>query len=526
MTGFNKTGFKTGAATMRATALRLTPARPRRRARAGELLLADLLEREARAPLGRIAVVVRLSRLPPPGARPYHRRIARALLEDCAQRHGGQVFALGTGDLILLTVPPAGDPPGGPLTLPPLLVRLLRTEDDTPDHAMIADAIPLADGRDRLVALLAAAADFNDAAPEDPDRDDGANDGQHDPVPLRPATMTRHPTPADAATRLLQDGIAPLLEFQTAARLPPHGAAPATPIRPVHRTLRVSPALLAARLASQTNPGPALASHQDADPLTDPSADPWADPWLRQHLTSRLATALLAQLQHAWGSGGPLDAAPRRGLPPMLLALPPAVVNGAAFAAFIARFPAAEPSHGLAPRIAISMAEASADPAGFATARDRLRAAGMALVLDGLSHHALLLARPEALEPDLLTLAWSSALPRLPEARLADIAAAVHRIGAARIVLTGADSEAALRWGRAAGIQTFQGSHAEAMLAASRLMQCPGATSSKASASRATGCPLRACAERATATSAAGRAGCTNHRLLDQGVPDPVQAVA
>ena len=30
-----------------------------------------------------------------------------------------------------------------------------------------------------------------------------------------------------------------------------------------------------------------------------------------------------------------------------------------------------------------------------------LRAAGMTLVLDGLSHHALLLARPAALEPDL-----------------------------------------------------------------------------------------------------------------------------
>jgi DNA-binding winged helix-turn-helix (wHTH) protein len=75
------------------------PTRARRGARAGELLLADVLEREARAPQGRIAVVVRLSRLPPPGPRPYHRRVARALLEDCAQRHGGQVLQLCTGQL-------------------------------------------------------------------------------------------------------------------------------------------------------------------------------------------------------------------------------------------------------------------------------------------------------------------------------------------------------------------------------------------------------------------------------------------
>jgi hypothetical protein len=513
--GVNATRAALGAASARPA-----PTRPRRRARAGELLLADLLEREARAPLGRIAVVVRLSRLPPPGARPYHRRIARALLEDCAQRHGGQVVALGTGDLVLLTVPPAGDPAGGPLTLPPLLARLLRSEDDTPEP--IADAITLADGRDRISALLDAAA----AADDTPDDDAGHDD----PAPVAATNISRMTTtrprnifarqpaampdpPADAATRLLAAGIAPLLQFQTAVRLPPRpacadaaprDAAPAIPIRPVHRALRISPALLAARLASQ-DPTTAVAT---------PGAPPLADPWLRQHLASRLAAALLAQLHTAWGTGSPLDPTPRRGMPPLLLTLPPALVNGADFAAFAARFPATDTAS--APRIAISMAEASADPAGFAAARARLRAAGMPLVLDGLSHHALLLARPEALEPDLLALPWSSALPRLPEARLAEIAAAVQRIGPATIVLTGADSEAALRWGRAAGIQMFQGSHAEAMLAATRLMQCPGAAA----------CPLRVCAERATATSPAGRAGCTNHRLLEQGVPDPVHAVA
>ena len=528
MIGFNTAGIASASASA-STSTSAAPSRPRRRARAGELLLADLLEREARAPLGRIAVVVRLSRLPPPGARPYHRRIARALLEDCAQRHGGQVIALGTGDLILLTVPPAGDPPGGPLTLPPLLARLLRSEDDTPEP--IADTIALAGGRDRLTALLYAAAD-TDSAPDDAD-----DDGMHDePAPLAPppgsniARMTtarprnifaRQPSgistptgnapteaPADAAAWLLHTGIAPLLQFQTAVRLPPRAAPgdapPATPIRPVHRALRITPALLAARLASPDMPAPTPA--------------PLADPWLRQHIATRLAAALLAQLQRAWGTSGPLDATPRPStasrVPPLLLALPPVVVNSAEFAAFVARFPAGDSA--FVPRIAISMAEASADPAGFAAARTRLRAAGMPLVLDGLSHHALLLARPEALEPDLLALAWSSALPRLPAPRLAELAAAVQRIGPAGIVLTGADSEAALRWGRAVGIQMFQGSHAEAMLAATRLMQCPGAIA----------CPLRVCAERATAISAAGRAGCTNPRLLDQGVPDPVHAVA
>ena len=559
MMGHGTTGRGTmGGGTVGAPATRATTIRPRRRARAGDLLLADLLERELRAPLGRVAVVVRLSCLPAPGARPYHRRIARALLEDCAQRYGGQVFQLGAGDLALLTVPPAGDPQGGPLALPPLLTRLLRTEDGTPDS--IAEAIPLAAGRARLEALLAAAEDADDAepAPEDPyAAEPGASSPDRPqphpanrlPIPIVPshAGITRmttaappsparsrnifarrtptnpepaaSPDPGDTAALALHGGIAPLLQFQTTARLPPRGAAPATPIRPVHRALRLVPALLAARLLAHTpNQSPPTL---DQPPSGQPPSGLPTDPWLRQHLANSLAAALLAALQDGWGSAGPLDPTPRRTAPPLLLALPPAVINGTGCAAFAARIRAAEPPpapslvHAHAPRVAISMAEASADPDGFAAARTRLRAAGMLLVLDGLTHHSLLLARPEALEPDLLSLAWSTALPRLPDARRDEIAAAVQRIGPERIILTGADSEAALRWGRATGIQMFQGSHAEAMLAASRLVQCPGAVA----------CPLRVCAERATATSAAGRAGCTNPRLLDQGVPNPVHEV-
>lgn len=477
--------------------------RPRRRARAGEILLADALDREARAPQGRLAVLVRLSRLPPPGSRPYHRRIARALLEDCAQRHGGQVFQLSGGDLVLLSTPPPGaGPDAGPLALPSLLTRLLQADGAAP--VPLAEAIPLAEGQARLRALLAAA----DAAPDHPEdeADAAAADRPRNIFAGRRAASPLVP-PASAADDLLAGGIADLLGLQTAVRLPQRGAAPSTPIRPVHRALRVIPALLAARLTR-------IGAHLGESPPEAAGRFLPADPWLRQHLAGSLAEAVLTLLGGGWGGGTPLDATPRRGVPPLLLSLPPAVVNGPGFAAFAARFAAADATQ--APRVAISMAEASADPAGFAAARTRLRDAGMPLVLDGLSHHTLLLARPEALEPDLVALAWSSALPRLAAARRDEIAAAVGRVGTARVLLTGADSEAALRWGRAAGILLFQGQHADAMLAATRIIACPGAGA----------CQLRACAERATATSTLGRLGCTRPRLLDQGVPDPVHRVA
>jgi hypothetical protein len=134
-----------------------------------------------------------------------------------------------------------------------------------------------------------------------------------------------------------------------------------------------------------------------------------------------------------------------------------------------------------------------------------LRAAGLPLVLDGLTHHALVLARPEMLEPDLVALAWSSALPRLADARREEVAAAIARIGPARMLLTGADSEPALRWGRAMGIQLFQGAHVDAMLAATRQLSCPHASV----------CGLRACTQRALAATAVGRAGCARPDLLD-----------
>ena len=535
-----------------------SPIRPRRRARAGEALLADALDREARAPLGRIAVVVRLSRLPPPGARPYHRRIARALLEDCAQRHGGQVFRLAGGDLVLLAPPvEVGMPASGALALPALLVRLLQPEGDTSPGAEepIAEAIHLVAGHARLHALLDAAPPDDDTAPDDDTPDDPPDDAPHAPPGAasageapdrrtRPRNIFagRQPKPpsveastmAVATLAALPTGdIAALLQLQTAAHLPARFAPPATPLRAVHRALRIVPALLAAHLAA--------ADRRTSLPGAAPAGLPAerlgglpADPWLRQHLAQGLAAALVTLLRQSWGSATPLDATPRRGMPTMLIALPPAVVNSPGFAAFAALFPrpelAANSAGTLPPAmlsVAISMAEASADPTGFAAARTRLHDAGMALVLDGISHHALLLARPEALGPDLVALAWSSALPRLTEERRDAIAAAVQRIGPARVLLTEADTEAALLWGRAAGIQLFQGRHAEAMLAATRLMMCSGARGGAGpDGTMLPPCQLRSCAERATATTAAGRTGCTNPRLLDQGVPNPVHAVA
>src|SRR6185312_4818534 len=98
-------------------------------ARAGaERLLSDAARRAATpglAPPELVALAVRLAAVPPPGPQPHHHRVARAMLDEAAQHHGGQVFALGNGDLVLLAPAAALRAAGRGDPLPDTLGRLL-----------------------------------------------------------------------------------------------------------------------------------------------------------------------------------------------------------------------------------------------------------------------------------------------------------------------------------------------------------------------------------------------------------------
>ena len=148
--------------------------------------------------------------------------------------------------------------------------------------------------------------------------------------------------------------------------------------------------------------------------------------------------------------------------------------------------------------VEVQFIEALADLTGFAAACRVLRQAGCRLVVDGVDHAMLALARPAAWDPDLVKLDWSPRLPTLPNRERRLLAQAITALGPERIVLHRAATEAALAWGRAQGISRFQGRHVDAMLAAGRLSLCR----------HAAGCTLRQCIDRAAATGAAGRIGC------------------
>ncbi len=214
------------------------------------------------------------------------------------------------------------------------------------------------------------------------------------------------------------------------------------------------------------------------------------DPFLARHRAEAADRALLARLSRALGTGGPLDAA---GPVRLHVNLGLATLGGEPFAAFAA----ACRRLGAAPGVEVPLLECCAAPESFQAARIGLGEWGLPVSVDAIGAPALALLEADVLVPcldaALFKLSWSPALEALP---LPD---------PARLVLCGADSEAALRWGLARGISRFQGRHADSILAAARMLSCP----------HAGGCALAQCRERASALAAGGRAACLDPARLD-----------
>ncbi len=441
----------------------------------GDHALLETVRRLLRQPAGWVALVLRLSAMDPPAPRPHHRRVARALLQDAAQRHEGQVFAMPNGDLVLLHRP-LGD---SAAVLGDTLGRLLRI--DAPDPALLAQVWTLSDAAEGLLAYARERAQ------------EAAGAAHDDDLPARTGAV-------DAIDALIErPHVADLLRRQTAILFgaAEHGRA-SLPVTPLFREVAFSLAGMEAQMAAgDAGPAPSLA----------------ADPFLFRDMAARLDRRMLALLPGQLDHGGPLDLAASGvanadgGATPLAvhLNLTLASIEGAAFQALAD----AARARGVTLGVEVSLLEACAEPAAFARARRVLTRAGCALALDHVSHLSLTLTRPWLLGADMIKLDWSPRLPDLPVREAARLAAAIGQAGPHTIVLRRAETEAAVRWGMARGIRRFQGRHVDAMLGAARILACPAAAD----------CTLRQCIERAATATAAGRRFCRNTALLDAGAP-------
>ncbi|GGG27134.1 hypothetical protein GCM10010964_13820 [Caldovatus sediminis] len=239
------------------------------------------------------------------------------------------------------------------------------------------------------------------------------------------------------------------------------------------------PALAGLRLGVETE---ALAAALGPDAAEDADLLGHAE----ERLALRLVSAVADPAERRALLGGAESAAP------LFLALPPDAAREAA-----AR-PGGSGLGGGPPGGIVLML-----PLAAIAERAGLPAAGpLAIALDGLDAETLGLIAPDAgvlAAADRLALRWS---PRLAEDRAA--AAALRRLDPARLLLLGCDGTEALDWGAAQGIERFGGPWVGRMLAAARRLACRHAAA----------CVLADCAARASATDAAGRAGCADLRLL------------
>lgn len=213
---------------------------------------------------------------------------------------------------------------------------------------------------------------------------------------------------------------------------------------------------------------------------------------LARHARDRLRARLLACLADPAQRAGLLGAAPPV---PLLVDLPAALLPDA---------PPAEEDDPPSPAALIAVLSApEALAEGLAARRPGLARAGWGLAVRGLDAATLGLLAPEALPADLLLLRWSPAFPGRATA------AALRRTDPARLVLTGCDGPEALEWGLGMGIARYAGPWIAALMAATRMADCP----------HAGGCTRALCAARGAAATPEGRDGCGDLPRLGGLVP-------
>ncbi len=391
----------------------------------------------------RLAIVLHLSELANPRA--HHRRIARAILDDAVQRLQGELFALRNRDLVLILPPVTGVE-----ALSSQLVRLFRIEQA--NAGTLLSAWPA--GGEALLAYATARQ-------------------QDSPAPER-VEPTGRPAAVDETLALIGTArLTDLTQRQAGAVLSGDPIRPS--LRPVYSEIMVALSVLRSRLAAV--------------------GQAEADPYLFRHLAGQLDGRMLVAVHAAVRDGG---------APPLPVHLNLAV--GGVLSPGFERLAAELTAAGGSLAVELPLLEACGDPAGFARARARLRAANVALFLDGVSHQVLAVTNLATLDPDWVKLDWSEAIPGH-----APTLEGLARLGAHRVVLARVETAAAVAWGLQHGLGVFQGRHIDGLLAAARVQACPAGPTA--------GCVARQCHERATATGAAGRAGCMNPALLDAAAP-------
>lgn len=211
--------------------------------------------------------------------------------------------------------------------------------------------------------------------------------------------------------------------------------------------------------------------------------------WLFQHLSQTLDLKVLAALGEM-----KLHTLPKT----YSLNLNISTIASKAFEAFEARVAGQA-------KISVEMQvlDILADSRGFFTARQRLREKGHMVVVDGLNELTMQFLDIAQFDADIYKVTWS---PDMTDGEHGSaMSASIATVGTGKILLARCDSEAAIGWGLNCGIERFQGRYVDAMLSAYTMQSCD----------KAAACTLAQCTSRHGVIGGPLRAECGNNRMLD-----------
>lgn len=425
----------------------------------GDQSLLDCLERLSRSPEGCRAAYIALSRLRFQNRSQIRLRIAASLFAPLVIGHGAEVFLLSNGDLVVV----GRDLPGSLLETHVERLRALFQGD--PASRGLDD-----DGRDAFVTYHALEATGRDLVQrvDDVRRVPGES--------WRTLRRTQEPVgPQPMVPRLMKR------VGEALAQVEPHSLVQRQAVIQIDVGRR-------GHVAFEEF----FVSIAELRRHCAPDVDLTANRWLFQEFCRLLDKQMVRALAR-------LD---RSTLPSSLsMNLNLETVTGPVFDDLLRALP---PSMNLL--VEIQVIDAFANLSRLHDAAAILRARGGALVLDGVNAHALGLVDVGNLDVDFVKVQWEADLAdSRTTAGGMDPAEAMDAIGGERVILNRVESEAALRWGLAQGVQAFQGFFMDRMVGATTMAGCP----------KQELCTLSQCVDRRRAAAGPGRQACPNPPRLN-----------
>jgi len=396
-----------------------------------ENLLLDFAQRLDRHRDDRRAVHLHLSRLKPQNRRDHHLRIAVNTLEDFTRAFEGQIFTLGSGDIIFVCK-------GVRLAqLDDIVMRMRYMFSEDP----LASAEPDEEGHGRFATLYnveSQYAQFLEVAKQlfkqENDRQKrlqqiANQSGEGAPIdtrrPLSPQQLGR------LEETLERTDLSSVLRRQAICAF---GKDEKDPPKPMFRELFVSVMDLAKTVL--------------------PDVDLAANRWLFQHLTQTLDRRVLRMLARADDTALHSSISINLNVPTLL---------SQEFIEF-------DSSLRMGSRgtlvVELQMIDILADYPNFLFARDFVREKGYRVCLDGVTPDTIAFVDRHKLGIDLIKLASSPALGAEDEddIRLQEIGDEIARVGKGRVILSRVDNEAMIRNGKKLGVTLFQGRHVDQLM--------------------------------------------------------------